>query len=259
MSNSPSGLPRRQVLTALGGAALSGSALASPTHASSTLGSERRTLPAGLEEGGVILFQGDSITDSGRDRSREGHANDHAALGNGYALLAGTGMLCAAPEAKLQVHNRGISGHKVFQLADRWEKDCLALKPDLVSILIGVNDIWHKRGGHYDGTLEVYERDYDALLARTREALPKATLVVCEPFVLECGAVDASWFPEFDGYRAAARRVSDKHSATFVPFHSMFQEAIKVAPAKHWAGDGVHPSAAGAGLMAQAWLRAVGG
>jgi lysophospholipase L1-like esterase len=106
--------------------------------------------------------------------------------------------------------------------------------------------------------VEIYERDYDALLARTREALPGTRLVVCEPFVLKCGAVDDSWFPEFDGYRAAARRVADKHRATFVAFHSMFEEAVKVAPAKHWAGDGVHPSAAGAGLMAAAWLRAVG-
>ena len=206
----------------------------------------------------TILFQGDSITDSGRDRKREGQANDHGALGNGYAMLAGTGMLCRAPEAKLQVHNRGISGHKVFQLAERWEKDCLDLKPDLVSILIGVNDIWHTRNGHYDGTVAIYERDYDALLARTREALPETTLMVCEPFVLRCGAVDESWFPEFDEYRAASRRVAEKHGATFVAFHSMFEEAVKVAPAKHWAGDGVHPTAAGAGLMAAHWLRSAG-
>lgn len=251
-ATSPAGLPRRDVLSALAGAALVGSSSAAPT--ADTASRE----PRSLREGDVILFQGDSITDSGRDRGREGQANDHGALGNGYALLAGTGMLCAQPEAKLQVHNRGISGHKVFQLADRWQKDCLDLKPAVLSILIGVNDIWHKRNGHYDGTLEVYERDYDALLARTREALPGTRLVVCEPFVLKCGAVDDSWFPEFDGYRAAARRVADKHRATFVAFHSMFEEAVKVAPAKHWAGDGVHPSAAGAGLMAAAWLRAVG-
>jgi lysophospholipase L1-like esterase len=167
--------------------------------------------------------------------------------------------LCSQPEAQLRVLNRGISGHKVFQLAERWEADCLDLRPDLVSILIGVNDIWHKRSGSYDGTLEVYERDYDALLARTKQALPEVRLVVCEPFVLRCGAIDDGWFPEFDGYRAAARRVAEEHGAAWVGFHAMFEEAVKLAPPEHWAGDGVHPSPAGAALMAQQWLRVVRG
>lgn len=205
---------------------------------------------------GTVLFQGDSITDAGRKRDVT-EANDQLALGNGYAWFAAAAMLTAG-DADLRVYNRGISGNKVFQLRDRWQQDCLDLKPDLVSILIGVNDIWHKRNGNYDGTVEIYERDYDALLQRTRDALPGVRLVVCEPFVLRCGAVDDSWFPEFDTYRAAARRVADKHGATFVPFQQMFDDALALAPAEHWAKDGVHPSAAGAALMAQTWRRVVG-
>jgi lysophospholipase L1-like esterase len=239
---------RRELLATLAAAPLAAE-LASASPAAS------RPL---LEEGDLVLFQGDSITDAGRSREREGEANDRAALGNGYALLAAAGMHCARPAAKLRFHNRGISGNKVFQLAERWEKDCLDLAPDVLSILIGVNDIWHKRGGHYDGTVETYEEDYDALLTRTRVALPEVKLVVCEPFVLRCGAVDDSWFPEFDGYRAAARRVAEAHGAAFVPIHSMFEDALAIGPPELWAGDGVHPSPAGAALMAQAWLRAVG-
>jgi lysophospholipase L1-like esterase len=241
---------RRELLAALGGAACLSAAPARAT-AAQALGM--------VADGDLVLFQGDSITDAGRDRAREAQANDQAALGGGYAFLAAAGLLCSRPEAKLRVHNRGISGHKVHQLAERWDADCLDLRPDLVSILIGVNDIWHKRGGHYDGTLEVYERDYDALLERTKQALPQVRLVVCEPFVLRCGAIDDSWFPEFDGYRAAARRVADKHAAAWVGFHAMFEQAVKLAPPEHWAGDGVHPSAAGAALMAQEWLRVVRG
>jgi lysophospholipase L1-like esterase len=128
-----------------------------------------------------------------------------------------------------------------------------------VSVLIGVNDIWHKRNGRYDGTPAIYERDYDALLKRTKAALPDVRLVVCEPFVLLCGSVDDSWFPEFDEYRAAARRVADKHGAVFVPFHSLFEDASKRKPPEHWAKDGVHPTRAGAALMAKAWLEAVSG
>ncbi len=205
-----------------------------------------------------ILFQGDSITDAGRSRSKADLANDQAALGSGYAWLAGAGLLVGKPEDGLKVFNRGVSGNKVYQLAERWEVDCLQLKPDVLSILIGVNDIWHKLNGNYDGTVEKYEKDYRALLERTRHELPGVRLVICEPFVLRCGAVNEKWFPEFDTYRAAAKRVATSFEAVFVPFQTMFDEAVKYAPPAHWAGDGVHPSAAGAALMAQTWLKLAG-
>jgi lysophospholipase L1-like esterase len=212
-----------------------------------------------VEAGNVVLFQGDSITDAGRDRKREGNANDTGALGRGYAFLAASQLLATHAGADLKIYNRGISGNKVFQLAERWDKDCLALEPDLVSILIGVNDIWHRLNGQYDGTVKVYERDYRALLAQTRTALPAVKLVICEPFVMRCGAVTDEWFPAFDGYRAAARKVAGEFDAVFVPFQSMFDEAVKQARPQYWAGDGVHPSIAGAQLMAQTWLDTVGG
>ncbi len=240
------GLAGAATLGALGGAG----GCAAPAPASDA----RRSL---LRRGDTVLFQGDSITDAGRARD-DGRANAQPALGGGYAWLAAAGLLTARPDDDLAVFNRGVSGNKVFQLAARWEPDALALRPDVLSVLIGVNDIWHGRNGSYDGTVEVYRRDYDALLARTRDALPEVRLVVCEPFVLRCGAVDDSWFPAFDGYRAAAREVATAHGATFVAFQAMFDEAVALAPPEHWAGDGVHPTAAGAALMAQTWLRAAG-
>ncbi len=210
-----------------------------------------------VSAGDVVLFQGDSITDAGRSREHAAEPNAQPGMGTGYAWLAGAGLLVSRPTDDLRLFNRGISGNKVFQLAERWDADCLALKPDVLSILIGVNDIWHARGGNYAGTVEVYERDYHALCERTLEALGEVKLVCCEPFVLRCGAVDDSWFPEFDRYRAAARRVADAFGARWVPFHEVFERAVVHAPPEHWAGDGVHPSAAGAALMSQAWLRAV--
>lgn len=211
-----------------------------------------------VKKDAVILFQGDSITDAGRSRPDAEKPNDQKALGNGYAWLASSQMLVDRPSDNLKIFNRGISGHKVPQLAERWDKDCLDLKPDLLSILIGVNDIWHKRNGKYQGTPETYEAGYLALVERTMKALPNVRLVICEPFVLRCGAVDDTWFPEFDGYRAAAKKVAETHRAVFVPFQSMFDEAIKYAPPEHWAKDGVHPSPNGASLMAHTWLKAVG-
>jgi lysophospholipase L1-like esterase len=211
-----------------------------------------------ITPGAVILFQGDSITDAGRTREQIFIPNTQPALGNGYAWLAASQLLVDRPDDKLTIFNRGISGNKVFQLAERWQTDALALKPDVLSILIGVNDIWHKLNGKYDGTAEVYEKDYHALVRRTKEALPDVSLVICEPFVLRCGAVNSTWFPEFDAYRAAAKRAADEAGAVFVPFQDMFDRAAKLAPPERWAKDGVHPTADGAALMAHMWRRIVG-
>ena len=209
-------------------------------------------------KGNTVLFQGDSITDAGRDKQNES-PNRAWSFGNGYALLAASQLLNTYPEEQLTIYNRGISGNKVFQLADRWDKDCLELKPEVLSILIGVNDYWHKRNGRYDGTVGIYEDDYRALLIRTKEAFPGIKLIICEPFyVLETSAVDETWVEPMQQYQAAAKKISDEFETIWVPFQKVFNEAVKHAPGIYWAPDGVHPSMAGAELMAQAWLKAVG-
>jgi len=207
----------------------------------------------------VVLFQGDSITDAGRSREKAGTPNEQPGLGHGYAWFAAGELLVDRPNDGLRIYNRGISGNKVFQLADRWQTDCLDLKPNVLSILVGVNDLWHTLDGKYQGTVEIYERDYRALLDRTLQSLPRVKLVICEPFVLRCGAVNEKWFPQFEDYRAAAKRVAATHKAVFIPFQSMFDEAVKYAPPQEWAQDGVHPTASGAALMAHTWLRMVAG
>ena len=209
-----------------------------------------------LQKGGVILFQGDSITDAGRDRKRE-EPNNARGFGQGYPLVVASYLLGTRPEAELKIYNRGISGHKVPDLDRRWQKDTIDLQPDILSILVGVNDIWHKLSGKYEGTVESYESGYTALLERTRKALPQTRLVVCEPFVLRCGAVNEKWFPEFTRRREAAKRVAEEAGAVWVPFQTMFDDAATKAPPSYWAGDGVHPSMAGHGLMAKTWLETV--
>ena len=139
-------------------------------------------------------------------------------------------LLGIRPEDQFVLFNRGISGHKVPDLDKRWQKATIDLKPDLLSILIGVNDIWHKLGGRYPGTVDDYEKGYAALLARTKKELPNTRIVVCEPFVLRCGAVNDKWFPEFDQRRAAAKRVADAADVTWVPFQAVFDDAVKKAP-----------------------------
>jgi lysophospholipase L1-like esterase len=227
------------------------------------LSSQAFGAPAGdepmIQPGDTVLFQGDSITDVGRNRQQGDQPNHQTALGGGYAWMAASQLLVSRPNDNLRIFNRGVSGDKVYQLDERWQEDCLDLKPDVLSILIGVNDVWHMLDGRYDGTLEKYENHYSNLLQRTTESLPEVRLLVCDPYVLRCGVIDDKWFPVIDEYRAAAKRVADGAGAVFVPFQAMFGTAVKFAPPEHWAEDGVHPSPFGHALMAHAWLRAVGG
>ncbi|MEE3199997.1 MAG: GDSL-type esterase/lipase family protein, partial [Planctomycetota bacterium] len=111
--------------------------------------------------------------------------------------------------------------------------------------------------GRYKGTVADYEKGFNELIEQTREALPDTRLVICEPFVLRCGAVTDKWFPEFDQRRAAAVRVAEKAKATWVPFQEIFDAALNDAPPAYWAGDGVHPSMAGHMKMAMAWIEAL--
>ncbi|HYT99710.1 MAG TPA: SGNH/GDSL hydrolase family protein [Gemmatimonadales bacterium] len=206
-------------------------------------------------DGTVVLFQGDSITDGGRDRG-VADANAPRALGAGYPLLVASAALAAHPDRGLRFYNRGVSGNKVPDLEQRWADDTVALKPDVLSILVGVNDFWHKLGRGYTGTVQDYESQYAALLEETRRALPDVRLIVLEPFVLRCGAVDDRWFPEFDERRAAAQRVAQHARAAFVPLQRVFDDMARRAAPQYWAADGVHPTPAGHAVISEHWRRA---
>jgi lysophospholipase L1-like esterase len=172
----------------------------------------------------TILFQGDSITDTGRNRG-DTAANSASALGTGYPLLVASAVLKTNAGRGLRFYNRGVGGDRVPDLAARWQADTIALAPDVLSVLVGVNDYWHKRSKGYTGTVADYENGYVGLLEETRRSLPGVRLVVLEPFVMRVGAVDASWFPEFDQRRAAAERVARRIGATFVPLQSHFNDS----------------------------------
>jgi lysophospholipase L1-like esterase len=214
----------------------------------------------GLNKDDVILFQGDSITDWGRDHNAKDY-NSNGALGSGYAHIAAGHLLFKYADKNLKIYNKGVSGNKVYQLAERWDTDCLAIKPNVLSIHIGVNDFWHTLGATpYKGTIDNYIADYRKLLDRTKQALPDLKLIICEPFALKgVKAVDDRWYPTFDLYRKAARDIAKEHNATFVPFQTLFDKALESQPAPYWTGDGVHPSVAGQGLMSHAWVEAVKG
>ncbi|HEX5222355.1 MAG TPA: SGNH/GDSL hydrolase family protein [Verrucomicrobiae bacterium] len=203
-----------------------------------------------------ILFQGDSITDAGRGRNADpGHA-----LGHSYAFLIAARYGASYPERHLVFFNRGISGHKVPQLAERWQKDTLDLKPTVVSILIGVNDIWHPLNDGKEVSAEAFEAGYDKLLADTVAALPDVKLVLGEPFILPGKATSPKWEVwqgHLKKFQAVVEKLGKKYNAPVVRYQKMFDNAVKQAPAEYWIWDGVHPTYAGHQLMADEWVRTV--
>jgi lysophospholipase L1-like esterase len=205
-----------------------------------------------LKKGSVILFQGDSITDAGR-KKEIAEANDSGALGKGYPAMAAGELLSEYPDLELKIYNRGISGNKVPDLAARWKEDTLDLQPTILSVLVGINDLWHTVafGKKYKGTIEDYEKGFRELLSQSLTELTGVRLVVCEPFTLR------EW-PEFDPYRDAAAKIAAEMKLTLVPFQSAFNEATKAAPSKFWLWDGIHPTPAGHALMVRTWRKAVG-
>ncbi|MDB5140828.1 MAG: lysophospholipase [Mucilaginibacter sp.] len=247
---------RRNFIKNAGVGALATMAL--PQIVSATIAGEKNK-KIKLNQNDVILFQGDSITDWGRDHAKSA-PNETGALGTGYVLLTAGQLLLQNPGKALQIYNKGISGNKVYQLAERWDADCLALKPNVLSIHIGVNDFWHTLTSGYTGTIENYISDYHKLLDRTKQALPDVKLVICEPFAVKgVKAVDDRWYPTFDLFRKAARDIATEYNAPFVPFQSAFDKALESAPGNYWTIDGVHPAIPGEALMARTWMEAVQG
>ncbi|MEI8248836.1 MAG: SGNH/GDSL hydrolase family protein [Lentisphaerota bacterium] len=204
----------------------------------------------------VILFQGDSITDCGRSRD----ANvPNAGLGGGYPFMTAAHLLCAKAEDGFKFFNRGISGNRIVDLYARWKVDGLNLNPDVISILIGVNDTWHAFGSNNGVEVPRYEQFYRMLLEWTVQTRPEAKLVLCEPFVYVCGAVSPEWVPEINQRREVVCKMAKEFDAIFIPYQEIFDAALKRAPAEYWLCDGVHPTLAGHQLMSEAWLKATAG
>lgn len=205
--------------------------------------------PALFPAGTRVLFQGDSITDGNRGRN----ADPNHILGHGYAFIIAARQGADHPDLRLEFINRGVSGNRVADLAARWQADALELKPDVLSILIGVNDMGRTN-------VEEFERKYDELLEQTRAALPKVKLVLCEPFALAAGKIEPKWEEyraELAKRQAVVARLATKHGARLVRLQRVFEDAARRAPADYWIWDGIHPTYRGHQLIADEWVRTV--
>ena len=210
--------------------------------------------PSLFEAGARVLFQGDSITDMARGRT----ADPNHVLGHSYVFLIAARQGASHPEQGVTFLNRGVSGNEAGDLAARWDADVLAHRPDVVSVLIGVNDVGHALRKDQPFSPERYEELYDGLLARTVAALPKVKLVLCEPFIAR-GTSSGVRYPEWSAATKALQvvveRLARKYHAPVVHLQEMFDAAFERAPVTVWIWDGVHPTAAGHQLIADEWQR----
>lgn len=197
----------------------------------------------------VVLFQGDSITDCGRGLRNE--------LGCGYALMVAAQLGLKYPGKETVFLNRGVSGEASGDLLARWEKDCLALKPTIVSVYAGINDTWRRYRYNDPTSPQQFEATYRKLLTLTKEKL-NAKLVLVEPFVLPYPEDRKQWREDLDPKINIIRELAQEFQAVLVPLDGLFAQASTFAPSSYWTTDGVHPTPAGHALIAKAWLEAVG-
>lgn len=214
----------------------------------------RKSKKITINQNDIILFQGDSITDNGRDRNNK-NVNDNGALGSGYVNLAAASLLEKYADKNLKIYNRGISGNRVPDLQNRWQQDTIDLQPTILSILIGVNDFWRTKDSGATNTPELFKKQYQDLLQQTLSKLPQVKLIIGEPFgVKDVKHVTDDWYPDFLAYQNACVEISKEFDAALISYQSIFDQAQRKASGSYWTTDGVHTSLAGASLMAKGWL-----
>jgi lysophospholipase L1-like esterase len=205
-----------------------------------------------LNEKSVVLFQGDSITDCGRAR------NDGSSLGEGYPANAAGLWQNLFPGSGTRFLNRGVSGDRTKNLLERYDADFKALKPDLVSILIGINDTWRRYDSGDPTSTETYEKNYRTLLEKLKTDLPGAAIVIIEPFLLNSDPAKALWREDLDPKIQAARRLAKEFADVFIPMDGIFARcAVEGVSEADMSADGVHPTPRGHGIIAAEWLKAL--
>ena len=197
-----------------------------------------------------ILFQGDSITDAGRDRS------DIHNLGQGYPKYAAELLKEKYPDAEFEFVNLGISGNRTDQLFDRMYEDMLLIEPDIVSILICINDVWHRHSHKIETTDGQIAANYRAILDRLKKQ-SNAKILILAPFLLD-NEEKESWRPELDTILPIVRSLADEYADAFVPLDKLFEDALKTQPSPcYYSGDGVHPNPNGAAFIAKLYVEAI--
>ncbi len=217
---------------------------------------EKELMGKRKEDNLIILFQGDSITDGNRGRNND----PNHIMGHGYAFSIASRTGARFPEKKLTFYNRGISGNTISDLLARWQKDALQIKPDVLSILVGVNDTdFALKQKDMEATAK-FRDNYTKLLQQTKEQLPNCMLVLCEPFIAPVGRVKeqwSNWQTEMRKKQEVVQSLANEYNTVYVPLQNVFDKAALRASADYWVWDGIHPTVAGHELITQEWLKQV--
>lgn len=199
----------------------------------------------------TILFQGDSITDANRSKQSDFDK------GIGYPTLVSAELGLAYP-GRYAFLNRGVSGNRIVDLYARIKADFINLNPDCLSVLIGVNDVWHELSRQNGVDAVKFEKVFSLLVEEIITACPAVKIMLLEPFVLNASATEENYgvFSDEVGKRAGAvKRTAEKYGLAFVPLQEKFDKALSLAPADYWLADGVHPTSAGHALIAREWIK----
>lgn len=203
------------------------------------------------------LFQGDSITDANRVDIDEGVGS--CLFGYGYPILLASEYL-KSHKGKIEFINKGVSGDRIVDLYARIKDDIINLKPDIMSILIGVNDVWHELSVQNGVEAQKFEMIYSMLIEEVKEALPDIKIIILEPFVLNGSGTEMyydTFREEVQKRGAAAQRIAEKYGLYFVPLQKEFDKASADGDTAYWTTDGVHPNAAGHQLIKEELAKVV--
>lgn len=203
-----------------------------------------------LKENSVILFQGDSITDAFRT-----DLENPSEYGLGYPYKIKQYLDIFAKDKNITVINRAVSGNRTSDLLARWDEDCIAIKPDYLSILIGVNDTWRRYDSNMLMTAQQYEDNYRELLTRATKAFD-CQLIILEPFLIPSDPEKAFWYEDLMPKIYAARKIAREFGAIYIPLDGVFNSSCTSSGIKpeYFTEDGVHPNDAGHSLIAKLWL-----
>ena len=212
-------------------------------------------LPA-FKKGARILFMGDSVTDMGWDRNAD--PNDTKKyLGHCYVRFALEQINAKMPGNQFVFINRGIQGNTVADLRKRWQRDALDLKPDVLSILIGVNDVAKK-----NLTVTSFETDYRTILEQSRKLNPNLKIILLDPLAIKIGTTGhyARWSRprgRMDEFRAVVSKLAREFDAVYIRTQEVFDVAAKATSGGDWLHDGIHPTGKGHRLITKQWLKTV--
>ena len=198
-----------------------------------------------------ILFQGDSITDAARDK------RDFHNMGYGYPKYAKELIVKAHPEAEFEFINLGISGNRTSQLFDRLYLDGIAFQPDIISILIGINDIWHRYGWeHINTTDEQIKTNYRAILDRIKKET-NAKIMILSPYLLDAEDKD-NMREDLKRVLEIVRELAKEYADVYIPLDEHFEKALQTQPCpRYFSGDGVHPNDNGSAFIGKLYAEAI--